>query len=834
MSGRRGRCRLAVVTRTTCIAGLLLLASACQKTEEALVVVLTVDSRLAATCYRVEVRDALGGQGHALMPRVDEQQEYRVGVRRGELPEEVAFEATALYGPNGCEAPLMANGVSARVPGRFSGDAVGRVDLTLEWAAEWDGDRDFFLAPDAGGSDCNDGDPEVYPGAPEDCRGGVDLNCDGRYGCDDPTCAPDACAGAPVAVSFTTPAQSLEGSRCSERVHLELVDAAGRTARSPRHLSLALSVSAGLNVGFFEDEDCSARLEATGIDSDAAFYFRGKGPAVGELLAEAAGLPTASQPVTFSEPRPASVAFTTGPKSVLVGVCSSAVRLALLDAAGEPVKAPEDLTVALGVGDGGALYGEGTCAGTGVTALHIAADAGSADFYFSSPRAGPLEVSADGGVLGVASQTHVIVPDVPVDLRFATPPRVAEANACSSRVVVEAVDRLGNASPLVADTRLALTSPPDSGLTLWTDLACSAPADGGLVIAQGASSASFHFQGAREGAFDLGVSAEGDALTPASQRATVVLPWLTGAVSRHRLTVNVGSSPPPGGYEHYTVVADFDPGQGAGDCADAARLHVHWWNGTQWNELDREVTPTSTAAVQVRFMLQADIAADGSDGDYAITCVSGGQPPPKSDLDGVYLFHDDFENGLGKWTANGAWAIGTEWAHGGTSALRFPVEGQGTHFVIAANPPLDEADVMVEAWLRTNNNLDFSVFARQSPSPLAEYEANVVNADWKVGRMQGGNWSQHGGQASSGVPPNTWYKVGLAVKGDGVRIFINGAQKVPTNNAQTMNSSRASGNIGFRKWRVTGAPVDVDDVTVRAYTFPEPTVTVGPAETPGP
>jgi len=52
-----------------------------------------------------------------------------------------------------------------------------------------DADGDGYLDEACGGTDCDDTDPAVYPGAEEVCTGGVDDDCDGLVDTEDPDCA---------------------------------------------------------------------------------------------------------------------------------------------------------------------------------------------------------------------------------------------------------------------------------------------------------------------------------------------------------------------------------------------------------------------------------------------------------------------------------------------------------------------------------------------------------------------------------------------------------------------------------------------------------------------
>ena len=67
----------------------------------------------------------------------------------------------------------------------------GGSDLACNDCSVPDADGDSYNRPQCGGTDCNDGDPTIYPGAPEICGDGIDQDCDGK----DTSCAcpvPDA------------------------------------------------------------------------------------------------------------------------------------------------------------------------------------------------------------------------------------------------------------------------------------------------------------------------------------------------------------------------------------------------------------------------------------------------------------------------------------------------------------------------------------------------------------------------------------------------------------------------------------------------------------------
>ncbi len=53
----------------------------------------------------------------------------------------------------------------------------------------WDNDLDGFNDAACGGTDCDDGNADIFLGAPEQCEEGVDYDCDGLSGLADPDCS---------------------------------------------------------------------------------------------------------------------------------------------------------------------------------------------------------------------------------------------------------------------------------------------------------------------------------------------------------------------------------------------------------------------------------------------------------------------------------------------------------------------------------------------------------------------------------------------------------------------------------------------------------------------
>ncbi len=183
-------------------------------------------------------------------------------------------------------------------------------------------------------------------------------------------------------------------------------------------------------------------------------------------------------------------------------------------------------------------------------------------------------------------------------------------------------------------------------------------------------------------------------------------------------------------------------GQLLPDCAD---LRVLYSDGTSFYEVDRVVEQCGAASTEVWFALQRPIAAAGQDGAYFLYYGNPSASAPPSNGMNVFLFYEDFENGMTHWTSAGGLDAGstgtlgtativTEAAVSPTHSLKFSQKiGGGDAFTgfIAVTPGTGYA---VSAWGR-------SASAAYMPVGFDAYDASHVKgaqtffwtSEWTLG-----------------------------------------------------------------------------------------------------
>lgn len=518
---------------------LLLALAGCSQNTGAVQALVQFDPALPASCIALDLLSTDGTVLHTQrIDRPTDRNALRVAVFRGALPQDIQLQARALWG-QGCNDPLIPNGLSTKMGAHFDPKQVGEVTLELALpSADEDADHDGFISMARGGPDCDDSRAQRKPGVQELCDGTDDLNCDGQRGCDDATCSGKACIRVATSLVFTTPpAQALAG-KCVGPVTVERRDSAGTPVAPDAATALDLGTTLPTGLAFYSDAACTSALAAPSIPAGSAtlsFYVRSTTPGDGELTAQAPNLSKASLHHTVLAGPAKQLAFTTPARTVTAGDCVPVTVERRDDFANPTSGLAQAVQLALTPSPQAVAYQDSGCV-TPVSNLSFGEQDTASTFYFRSTRSGSAEVVATATGLSEARQTQTVNPGAPAKLVLVTPTSglTLMAGECSAPMTVRITDGFDNVSPLPSGATLTLSAGGAEGFGFFTDAACTS-ATSALTLPALTSEASFRFKGKTGGSVE--VSATLDPLGTVKQTQTV-LP----AVRRNTCTLANGAT----------------------------------------------------------------------------------------------------------------------------------------------------------------------------------------------------------------------------------------------------------------------------------------------------
>jgi len=307
--------------------------------------------------------------------------------------------------------------------------------------------------------------------------------------------------------------------------------------------------------------------------------------------------------------------------------------------------------------------------------------------------------------------------------------------------------------------------------------------------------------------------------------------WDRNYLHRRQLTVlNNSAALLPADYSVALVVdhsALVGSGSSRSDGSDLRIVEITTGNPVEIDRVAETAWNSSTTAVW--FRTRGDIPASSSDGRYYAYYGNPSAGAAPADRRNVYLFWDDFDDGsIGDWTViSGSWSAATDQKVSGSHAL---MTTTGSESWIKPTAPLDFGDVELEAFTRVaGGGPDWAFAARVQPGSARNwYEVNAEPADWALARQVNGSWTRTA-SATPRPAAGTWYKVALRLTGSQGKALVDGSQRVPASGYSNLGSNFASGTIAFRTWDIGGGAW-FDDVKLRRFRDPEPTVAAGPEE----
>ncbi len=573
-----------------------------RKTEGGLLLKVIVEAPVRADCLQVTITDNGRVRSRSVTPRLAGQNEYFVGIARSDFPASLTFQASAFQGRCADETEWKLSSRSVEKTQAFPATGVDQFELTIgQPDATLDGDRDTYVDTGKGGTDCNDLDAMVNPGAMQVCGSSVDTNCNGKLFCNDATCANTAaCLQPATGLAFETSLPTLVAFDCSGPVSVQSV-ANGMPAAVTTDTSLTLvpTGTAAPGVELFSDPACTTALVGSTVPlpfgtSRATFSFRAPTAGALTLTASAPDLGSTTLMTAITDRPVASLSLTPMAVSSRAGACSSAVQVTALDDRGMPTNVGS-AGLMLGVGylpagtNSVEVFTDAACTTPGVP--FISAGTSSTQFFVKGSRvtpAMPIQVQLSSPTVNNGAPATLALTVTPGDAQrlVFTASVLGLRNAVCSTVMaeVELRDANGNvttAGPSGVPVMLSYT-PPGAGGTLefFSAAGCTGTATTAVTIPANASRVGVYLRANAPGTYGVTASTTGLAM-PTTQ-----------------LQVDVATMDP-------TALVFPSPAArvsvGAGSCSAGIRLQTRETNSTS--------SPVSPVPANVDVTLSASIAS---------------------------------------------------------------------------------------------------------------------------------------------------------------------------------------------------------------------------------
>jgi hypothetical protein len=221
--------------------------------------------------------------------------------------------------------------------------------------------------------------------------------------------------GQAAGIAFLTLPFTVTAGACSPAITLQAQDSYGNAVAGAAPVQVTLDSTAQVvpdpvlgGLLFFADASCASPVATVVIPAGAATAdVHSRGGAAGSYLvtARGEGLSGASLAGTVVAGPAASVSFTTGAQSLLEGVCSAPVAVAVRDSFGNPAR-PDGVPLTVEAPASLVLYGD-ACTGV-LDGPLVVAEGGTAQFWFKGSQAGPARVSVWLGSAAGASQDEFV------------------------------------------------------------------------------------------------------------------------------------------------------------------------------------------------------------------------------------------------------------------------------------------------------------------------------------------------------------------------------------------------------------------------------------------
>jgi hypothetical protein len=306
--------------------------------------------------------------------------------------------------------------------------------------------------------------------------------------------------------------------------------------------------------------------------------------------------------------------------------------------------------------------------------------------------------------------------------------------------------------------------------------------------------------------------------------------WNLNWSYRKRINItNNAASLLPG---NYSVSLTVDT-SGDGFLPNGHDLRIVYWNGTDAIELDRvNETPFSSSSTQIWFALEKNISAGSYDDNYYIYYGNPSAGNPPENRSSVYFFWEDFEDGdISDWTNYSSGEVHIQQDAGNWVILKTANNDPNGGYVVLPGA-ISDYEVVIKTKRINENGGRQNRYAMEDASfngyGPRMYDFNTLPSDFAIERRTGGSNSGNlVAKSTSAYEWNTWMTVKFRKFGTNLTFELYNSSGDLAEEISVLDSTYTT----FDRFVIHGGwEYYTDDILVRRYVSPEPTVSAGREE----
>ena len=249
---------------------------------------------------------------------------------------------------------------------------------------------------------------------------------------------------------FTTGPQTIVAGVASGTITAALEDPFGNHVETTSGLTVSLSTTSV--AGSFTPV---SPLTIPAGGSIVSFHYTDTAAGTPALTVTGGGL-SATQQETVISAAASHLTFTTKPQTIIAGISSGTITVALEDAFGNLVQGNSALTVSLSTNSGsGTFFPQ--------SPVTIPAGASSISFQYTDTTAGTPTITAAAGSLTSATQQETVNPAAASRLAFTTAPQTIVAGVDSGTITAALEDAFGNHVQTASGLTVTLSTTSSTG-----------------------------------------------------------------------------------------------------------------------------------------------------------------------------------------------------------------------------------------------------------------------------------------------------------------------------------------------------------------------------------